>query len=135
MSTGYKKLEEQFDYVVIATGYEERLLQANILTEFMKDVGSNNVKLIFIYDSTWSKRMYKMDPEADHLFQCAKNAGLTKHTIACFKCSPADVYKLRSAVESNIYCAAFAVENEAIYTSNLENEPSLKFIEWDAESG
>lgn len=160
---GYVKIEEKFEYVVMETGYTDRLkpkgqqhskyyrslmneieIEINCLIKDMNDDREDEeekelpVELLFVcYTSKADENVVcKLGSdlsEVDELIKNVKEIGMLKSGIACYRCKHTYYNKLRKSVENHIYCAIHDQVESALYMS--KTKPNIKVVVFDAESG
>lgn len=148
---GYQKLDTNYEYVIVETGYTSRITSRENLDqrkEFWSEIYDRydgdsvdykpDIELIFAYDTVWGNGLYREGKDADEvakLIKITKKLKLYKCGIACFKCDKTAFADLARAIDSNTYCVTFDIDEMEFYKSDNPNEPTIMFVSWDSESG
>lgn len=131
--TTHKRIDLNYDYIIINTGYIGRLL--NVYNEFkLSYEDSKEIELLFLNGDEWHKDKLEIvsnTNETTNLINKCKELNIYKAGIALFRCNQNNFMYINHAVEQNHYCVSFGIQDMVYF----KGEKSILYIEYATESG
>jgi len=140
----YEYVSLKHEYVVINTGYTQKLLNKKTYKKFTSSwdyiVGDkhNDMELLIVYGDDSSKPTIVNDNgiDMDKFINNLKKMGIFQNGIAVFKCSYENSHYLYDSLESDgRYCLIFEEIDRKYFKNNFNENDSILYVEYDSEHG